>query len=480
MSLTNFIRNKLIDNIKLSPTRGQTEALNRLGAFIQDEDDAASCFILKGYAGTGKTTLIGALVSTLKELELNFALMAPTGRAAKVLSRTAKHFASTIHRSIYSVEDSNSGQPSFTLRYNTDPDTLFIVDEASMIAQRNDGTSTLFSQNLLADLVAFVKGAPGCKLLLVGDMAQLPPVGEQKSPALDLGTMAQHFDFVDESTLTEVVRQEAESGILHYATNIRNAIENNEIALPKFSTKRFPDFLQIPPADFLETVQSIYRENEEGETIILTRSNQRANRYNRLIRQNIFDCEEDLTPGDRLMICRNSYFWTKEIPSVPFLANGDIIRLKRIWNRTAKYGMRFADIEFSLEDYAENEITATCMLDVLAENAPALPREKAQELYRTVRLDLETEYGKRGVAQRIRKNEYLNALQLKHGYAVTCHKAQGGQWSTVLVDLELYPSIEASRELLRWIYTAITRATQRLYLIAAPRSILEKDSIEEF
>lgn len=479
MTLAKFVRNTLIDNLKYKPTPGQEQAIELLGDFLPD-DENASCFILKGYAGTGKTTLIGALVRTLQALGMEFQLLAPTGRAAKVLSSTAGIPASTIHRTIYSVEDSTTGAPSFLRRKNLSPGTLFIVDEASMVSHRPDATLKLISESLLNDLIAFVKGAEGCRLMLVGDTAQLPPVGESHSAALEPDALRYAFPEIYECTLTEVVRQEKESGILHYATAIRNDLDENNIVLPTFSTRIFPDFSQLQNYDFESELHDIYSKTQVDENIILTRSNRRANEYNTYIRQTVLDRTDPLVPGDRLMVCRNSYFWTKDIPAIPFIANGDMIRLERISNRTQKYGMIFADIDFTLEDFPDIEISATCMLDVLKANTPALPQEQSQELYRSVRLELEQKYGKNGLAERVRHNPYLNALQLKYGYAVTCHKAQGGQWENVLLDVELYRSIEISRDLLRWIYTAITRARRHLYLINPPRTILAADSYDEF
>ncbi len=471
MTFREVLYQSILTNFRHRPTGDQTHALAKIANFLADEQDNA-CFILNGYAGTGKTSLLGALVNTLQEQDLPFLLCAPTGRAAKVLSRAAGHFASTIHRTIYQVEESQSGTPHFTQKSNNHPGAIIIVDEASMVGDGNLGSGFASTQNLLADLVSFVLQADAGRLILVGDDAQLPPVGQSQSPALAPQVMRRWFSKVETASLRAVVRQQEESGILRYATDIREIMRTTPIRLPRFDMHRYPDFQTLPQEDALDILTSRYLGELAEETMILTRSNRQANQYNAFIRQQILDREEDLTPGDRLMVCRNSYFWTKGMKRIPFLANGDIIRLERVYDRSHLYDHDFASLEFTLEEQPTDTINAMAMTAVLHANTPNLPREEASKLYQAVRQQLLEEHEGKVDKKLLQKDPHLNALQLKYAYAVTCHKAQGGQWDTVLIDPEIYPGLPVDLDLIRWLYTAITRATRRVYLINPPAQML--------
>lgn len=475
-NLTEQIATSLHSDFAHPPTEDQCKAIAKLAYFLS-HDQESGCFILTGYAGTGKTSLIGALVRTLKRLEIPFLLAAPTGRAAKVLGRASQHYAGTIHRTIYQVQEGASGFPSFARRFNDNAGAVIVVDEASMVGDGQQGAGFGAGQSLLEDLIRFVKEAPGCRLLLVGDSAQLPPIGQSSSPALDPALLLRDFEEVESATLQEVVRQSQESGILHYATKIRQDMAGGRIVLPRFSIRRYPDFRKLESDEHIDVLGALFTGDKVEESIILCRSNRKANAYNSYIRRSILDREDVLSPGDRIMVCRNSYHWTKGNKKVPFLANGDIATVARVFGRVSKYDMQFAEIELIPEDYSSGEIAATAMLDVLALNSPALQRPQAQALYQSVQAEVLLANNGRPNKKEIQENPYLNALQIKYGYAVTCHKAQGGQWENVLIDLELYAGLPTSRDLLRWIYTAITRATKRIYLIAPPKGILEADSL---
>lgn len=475
MQTLSDVRNLLINNINHPPTPSQEEAASRLAHFLASAPPHGA-FILKGYAGTGKTTLIAALVRTLRTLKVSFEIMAPTGRAAKVVSGRAHHYASTIHRSIYRVDEEGGSAALFMLRPNTSPKMLYIVDESSMIGEGDLGVGFLRGGSLLEDLASYVHQAPEAKILFVGDAAQLPPVKQPQSPALDARRLAELFEEVDEYTLTEVVRQETDSGILRYATCVRQQLDDADYAPPRFAHNAFDDVRLIPRGELMDYVEQARRHGGPREVAILCRSNRRANEYNRLVRSYILQYDEPLVAGDRLIVCRNSYFWTRKEKAVPFIANGDQILVLRVYNLGQRYGMTFADIDFTLEDYEEcPELSARVMLDVLQCNTAALPPEEAKRLYEAVRAETEADLGAGRARQAMRTNPYLNALQVKYGYAATCHKAQGGQWEHIFIDVENLCSGEPSADTLRWVYTALTRATRQVYLIAPPREMVDGD-----
>lgn len=475
MASINSIRNYLNTSLQERITNDQIQAINSLLNFLLDWRND-SCFLLRGYAGTGKTTLLGALVRALHQQAVACVLLAPTGRAAKVLASATGFPASTIHREIYSISENSDGLPKYALRKNQHVNTLFVVDEASMVGVSSDDSFSRRKGGLLAELIEYVRAGRNCKLLLSGDEAQLPPVGETESPALQEHVLEGHFTRVFQSTLRDVLRQEHESGILHFATQLRGLIENYTGAMPKFDVRQYPDFGAIMPGGLVEKVENSYGEVGKENTVVISRSNRRAVLFNMTIRSTVFGYEEPLTGGDRVFACRNSYRWTKGISHVPFIANGDMLRMHRVYNIRRDGDFSFADIDFALEDCPDLEISATAMLNVLHSPTAALPRKDHEALYahrvETLKEELGGAFSKRAVAE----DPLLTALQLKHGYALTCHKSQGGQWAHVYIDIELFPALARDVSLLRWLYTAITRATQRVTLVMPPLEFLTPES----
>lgn len=475
MASIQFVRNYLITNLQERITNDQTQAINSLLNFLLDWRND-SCFLLRGYAGTGKTTLLGALVRALRQQSVECVLLAPTGRAAKVLASATGFPASTIHREIYTISENSEGQPRYMLRKNRHVNTLFVVDEASMIGISSDDSFSRRKGGLLAELIEYVRGGKNCKLLLSGDEAQLPPVGETESPALQEHVLESYFAKVFQSTLRDVLRQEKESGILYFATQLRSLIENYTGAMPQFDVLLYPDFCAISPGDLVEKVQKSYGEVGQENTVVISRSNKHAVLFNMTIRSAILGYEESLTGGDSVYACRNSYRWTKGMGNIPFIANGDMLRMHRVYNIRQEGDFSFADIDFALEDFPNIEISATAMLNVLHSPTAALPRKDHEVLYahrlEVLKEELGGAFSKRAVAE----DPLLTALQLKHGYALTCHKSQGGQWAHVYIDIELFQNMARDVSLLRWLYTAITRATQRVTLVMSPQELLTPES----
>ncbi len=428
-------------------------------------DDFSSIFILNGYAGTGKTTLLAAFVSALKDLNIKSVLLAPTGRAANVFARAAGQAAHTIHKRIYREKSSTDYDSKFTLNFNREQDTIFIVDEASMLSEANGQDAIFGSGSLLDDLVSFVRSGKRCRLILVGDNAQLPPVGQEFSPALDENLMS-HFGPVVYGTMDEVVRQSSQSGILFNATMVRCMIENNICEIPLFEMN-YPDVEAIEGGEFTEKLQECYDKYGRDETIIITRSNKRANRYNEGVRRYSLGAEEEIESGDMLMVVRNNYHYTERIKDCPmsFMANGDIAELKRLRRFEEYYGFRFAEATLAFGDYDDYEITCKVMLDTLASEAPSLGYEDNKRLFYEVEKDYADITAKSKRFKEIRENPHYNAVQVKFAYAVTCHKAQGGQWRAVFIDRCIFGDETMSQDMLRWLYTAITRATDRLYFV---------------
>ena len=435
-----------------------------LSEYLAD-DDFSRIFVLNGYAGTGKTTLIAALVGALKALGIKPVLLAPTGRAAKVLSQYASEPALTIHKRIYRERTNAEYESRFSLGLNTERGAIFIVDEDSMLADGEQAGALFGSGSLLDDLVRYVRSGRECRLVLVGDSAQLPPVGSDRSPALDVGTMGRYGDVVG-ATMDEVVRQQAESGILFNATLVRCMLENGICEVPRFETG-FPDFEAIEGGEFSEKLQECYDRYGRDETIVITRSNKRANRYNEGIRRNVLGAEEEIESGDMLMVVKNNYHFTEREKDCPmgFVANGDIARLKRLRRFEEFYGFRFAEAVLSFGDYDDTELTCKILLDTLASESPSLSREQSTQLFYEVEKDYLETRSKLKRFREIRENPHYNALQVKFAYAVTCHKAQGGQWKAVFVDRFLFGDEGMDPDRLRWLYTALTRATERLYLV---------------
>ena len=431
-------------------------------------------FLLKGYAGTGKTSLIGALVKTLDQLEQKCVLLAPTGRAAKVFSHYAGHPAYTIHKKIYRQKTFSNEMDNFSINDNLHQHTLFIVDEASMIA--NDGLSgSMFGTGrLLDDLIQYVYSGQGCRLMLIGDLAQLPPVGEEESPALSADVLKGYGLEVHEAMLTEVVRQLSDSGILWNATELRRYIsEEDFFTLPMVKVDGFPDVKVILGNELIEAIGDSYDRVGMDETIVVCRSNKRANIYNKGIRNTILYREDELETGDLLMVAKNNYFWTEGCKELDFIANGEIAEVRRVRREREMYGFRFADVVLRFPDYDELELEATVLLDTLHTESPALPKEMNDKLFYAVLEDYSDITIKRERMKKMKSDPYYNALQVKYAYAVTCHKAQGGQWKRVFLDQGYMTEDMLSPDYFRWLYTAFTRATETLYLVNWPKEQME-------
>ncbi len=477
--IKNFLREQILQNFAFKPTSGQEEVIDSLCEFILTPNND-EIFVLRGFAGTGKTSLIGALVKTMEQLQRQCVLMAPTGRAAKVFSLYADHPAFTIHKRIYR-QKSIDKDSIFSLNYNMLANVLFIVDEASMIP--NEGLSgTMYGTGrLLDDLIQFVYGGQGCRLILMGDTAQLPPVGEEESPALQNDIIGGYGLNVRSHTMRQVVRQQEESGILWNATHLRQLIESEEyFCLPKIRFSEFCDVRNVPGNELIEAINDSYSHCGLDDTMVVCRSNKRAYIYNNGIRNQILGREEELSTGDLLMIAKNNYFWFEDFtkPSsrperseversehTDFIANGDIAIVERVRNIRELYGFRFADCCLRLPDYDDLELDATVLLDTLHTEAPALTHEQSERLFNNIMEDYMDIPNKRDRMKKMREDPYFNALQIKYAYAVTCHKAQGGQWSRVFIDQGYMTDDMLGPDYFRWLYTAITRATETVYLV---------------
>ena len=451
------------------PTPEQEHALDVFSLFMTDRSEQV-VMILRGSAGTGKTTLAGAIVKAMVALKQKLILLAPTGRAAKVFSLNAGHAAYTIHRRIYR-QKSAGDLSSFNLNDNLNRDTLFIIDEASMIANQGYGESAFGSGCLLDDLMQFVYNNQNCRMLLVGDKAQLPPVGEEESPALMADVLRCYGMKVYECDLNQVLRQSEESGILWNATRIRQMVTHIELTqLPKIRLEGFADIQVVPGDELIESLASSYSRVGLDDTIVITRSNKRANIYNQGIRNTVLDREDELCRGDQLMIVKNNYFWTEGSKEIPFLANGDVAVVQRVRNIHELYGFRFAEVTMQLPDYDDYELTATVVLDSLTTEAPSLTREQQEQLYNAVLEDYQDIPLKSDQIKKLKSDRYYNALQIKFAYAVTCHKAQGGQWAHVYLDQGYMTDDMLTPDYIHWLYTAFTRATEKLFLVNWPAS----------
>ena len=462
------LKYRIIQVLGLSPTPEQAQALDVFTQFMTDRDDQV-VMILRGSAGTGKTTLAGAIVKAMAALKQKLILLAPTGRAAKVFSLNAGHAAYTIHRRIYR-QKSAGDLSAFNLNVNLNRDTLFIVDEASMIANLGIGETAFGSGCLLDDLMQFVYNGQNCRLLLIGDRAQLPPVGEEESPALSAHVLRGYGMRVYETDLNQVLRQSEDSGILWNATMIRNLWrgEAGMVRLPKICFHGFTDIQVVMGNELVDSLSSSYYHAGMDETIVITRSNKRANIYNQGIRNMVLDRDEELCRGDLLMIVKNNYFWTEGAKEIPFLANGDRAVVQRVRNVHELYGFRFAEVTMTLPDYDDYELTATVCLDTLTTEAPALTHEQQEQLFNAVMEDYADFTVKAERIKKLKSDRYYNALQIKFSYAVTCHKAQGGQWAHVYLDQGYMTDDMLTPDYIHWLYTAFTRATEKLYLVNWP------------
>ena len=457
------------------PTADQLEAVRVFARFLTSRDDHAA-MLLCGSAGTGKTSLAAAVVRSVAALGQKLVLLAPTGRAAKVFSLYSGHRAFTIHRRVYRQRSLEGG---FSLSYNSMRHALFIVDEASMIGNADS--------SLLDDLVQFVYSGQGCRLMLIGDTAQLPPVGETVSPALSAAALGAYGLNVHSCTLNEVLRQSARSGILWNATRLRLASaqlspapgDTSRLALPRIRIEGFADVSVVPGDELVETLASSYAHAGMDDTIVVTRSNKRANIYNRGIRSTVLDREEELCRGDRLMVVRNNYFFSVgEADGFDFIANGDQCVVQRVRNVHQMHGFRFAELTLRFPDYDDRELTAMTLLDTLSSEAPALTREQQEQLFQSVMADYADIPQKHERLKRVREDRYYNALQVKFAYAVTCHKAQGGQWAHVYIDQGYMTDDMLTPDYLHWLYTAFTRATGRLYLVNWPHAQIDTTQTE--
>tara|TARA_R110000850_G_scaffold277086_1_gene422327 strand:- start:54222 stop:55643 length:1422 start_codon:yes stop_codon:yes gene_type:complete len=465
MSHTAFYKT-LLKEFPHTPTTRQDVVLQKLAEFIYTTQPD-TLFLLKGYAGTGKTTIISTLVKQLGETKMKAVLLAPTGRAAKVISNYSNKEAFTIHKKIYFPKAQKGGGVTFTLQPNKHRNTLFIVDEASMISDNASDSKLFENGSLLDDLMQYVYSGFGCKLILIGDTAQLPPVKMELSPALDEKTLSNYYNKeVISIELDEVVRQKLESGILKNATLLREALDSGFYESFKFDLENFTDI--IKPEDgyeLLDAINDAYNNKGKEDTVIILRSNKRANLFNENIRSRILFQENELATGDYMMVVKNNYFWIKPNTEAGFIANGDIIEILEILSFKDLYGFRFAEVMVRMVDYPKMKPFETVLLlDTIASETPSLSYEDSNRLYQEVMKDYENITSKYKKFLSVKNNNYFNALQVKFSYAITCHKSQGGQWNTVFVEQPYLPN-GIDKEYLRWLYTAVTRAQEKLYLI---------------
>ena len=462
--LNTYIAGQIYAKISFGATLSQKKVVEKLSEYLSSSD-YSRIFVLNGYAGTGKTTLISALVAVLRETGVKSVLLAPTGRAAKVLTRYSGQQAFTIHKRIYRQRTNADYESKYSLDMNKEQGAVFIVDEASMLSDSSGDGQIFGSGSLLEDLITYVRKGRDCRLILVGDNAQLPPVGADYSPALEPSALL-HYGDVTYTSMDDVVRQSVESGILFNATMVRCMLENNLCEIPRFDLSR-PDIEAIDGGEFLEKLQDCYDTYGRDETIVVTRSNKRANRFNEGVRRYILSSEEAIESGDMLMVGKNNYHYTERIENCPmnFIANGDIARLKKIRRFEDFYGFHFADAVLSFADYDDTEIECKILLDTIASESPSLTREESRRLFDEVEKDYTDIKSRIKRYKEIRENPHFNAVQVKFAYAVTCHKAQGGQWRAVFVDRCLFGDEPMTKDMLRWLYTAVTRATDKLYLV---------------
>ncbi|EID75348.1 ATP-dependent DNA helicase [Imtechella halotolerans] len=458
-----------------TPTLRQEVVLQQLSQFIL-ENNNDKVFLLKGFAGTGKTTIIGTIVTNLWHAQQKFVLMAPTGRAAKVITNYSKSTAFTIHKKIYFPKKQKGGGVSFTLQPNKHRNTLFIVDEASMIPDTPADSKLFENGSLLDDLMTYVYSGHKCKLLLIGDTAQLPPVNLALSPALDPDTLALHYNKeVQSIELDEVMRQAQDSGVLFNATLIREQLASFYFENFAFQVGPYKDIVRLVDGyEIQEAINDAYDRYGTEETTIIVRSNKRANLYNQQIRSRILFNENELAPGDLLMVVKNNYFWIKATSEAGFIANGDTIEVLEIFAIKELYGFRFAEVKVKMVDYPSMKPFETVLLlNTIDAETPALSYEDSNKLYQEVMLDYQNESSNYKKFLKVKSNPYFNALQVKFSYAITCHKSQGGQWETVFIEQPYLPS-GIDKDYLRWLYTAVTRAKSKLYLIGFKEDFFEE------
>jgi exodeoxyribonuclease-5 len=459
-----IIYNSLCKNLGNIPTDDQSSALKKIAGYICDNSNDV-IFLMTGYAGTGKTSVISSIVKTLDILRMRSVLLAPTGRAAKVLSSYSGKQAFTIHKKIYRQKSSKDGIGTFSLDRNLHKDTFFIVDEASMVSNSSGDSSLFGSGRVLDDLIEYVYSGTDCKLILVGDTAQLPPVGSVVSPALDQSSIGGYGFGLVSCELKQVVRQSETSGVLMNATRVRLQVAESDLVHPTLDCINYKDTVRITGEELIDEISTAYGTCGLEGTIIVVNSNKQANRYNQGIRNRIFFREEEISTGDMVMVVKNNYFLLEEdAEGAGFIANGDIAEVRKIKKYEERYGFHFADMVLKFADY-DLEIESKVMLDVLHLDTPALPTEKNKELFQNVLSDYLHIKSRRNQYDAVKKDSYFNALQIKFAYAVTCHKAQGGQWERVFIDQGMFNRNEITIDYLRWFYTALTRSTDKVYLV---------------
>lgn len=465
-SIAQSVSQLILSRFPHTPTCGQRDFCASMAQFLFDSDPRAT-FLLKGYAGTGKTSLVSALIQVLPQLRVHSVLLAPTGRAAKVLSGYSKRTAFTIHKKIYMTAADASGKIRTVRAINKHAYTLFVVDEASMIGLESLSTH----KSLLEDLIDYVYEGNHCRLMLIGDTAQLPPVGQSESPALDEQYLSAAFGLnVYSLQLTEVVRQQQMSGILMNATTLRSQVatllEGEEASLPLFDLAAASDVVRLQGEDLMETLYREYSNYSLEQVAVICRSNKRANLFNQGIRNSVLFREEEVNAGDFLMVVKNNYYWLDSESSIGFIANGDIVEVLSVRNVQELYGFRFADATLRFVDYPDEEPRdCKLLLSTLYSESPSLTAEEANRLFNNVMEDYADLPNKADRLRELRQNPYYNALQVKFAYALTCHKTQGGQWNTVIIDQGFLGDNPLDRDYLRWLYTAFTRATDRVYLL---------------
>lgn len=469
----------LRDKFPFELTLKQDIFLQKIAEFVTN-DQQDQLFVLKGYAGTGKTTLLSTVVNELKAINKFSVMLAPTGRAAKVISNYSQRSAYTIHKHIYYPKPSKTGGGmQFTMRNNRHRNTIFIVDEASMIADMNASDSNMYPNgSLLDDLIFYVYSGTNCKLILIGDGAQLPPINMDVSPALDTDKLSIQYQMdVQHIELDEVMRQEEGSGILYNATELRSLLDTSFYDTFQFQVNPFPDIVRLEDGyDIQDAIYSAYSNSGPEETAFIVRSNKRANAYNQQIRARILDKDSEVSSGDLLMVVKNNYYWLRDSNEGDFIANGDIIEVLEIYRSVELYSFRFAKVKVRMLDYPDMKPFDTIiLLDTLTSESPALTYEEMNRLYQEVLLDYEDEITKYKKVQKVKENEYFNALQVKFSYAMTCHKSQGGQWETVFIE-QPYLADGITVDYVRWLYTAMTRAKDKLYLIGFKDEFFEESN----
>ena len=464
-----MIRDRIINILKsgfpFQLSNDQLKAIEIISDFITDKR-TDSLMIIKGYAGTGKTTLVSGIIKVTESVKMKAVLLAPTGRAAKVLANYSGRSAFTIHKKIYRQRSSKDAFGEFVIDRNMHKDTIFIIDESSMLSNKMNDASIFGSGNLMEDLFTYVLNGKGCRLIFIGDEAQLPPVGFIESPALQPGELREYSRKIYITELKDVIRQNESSGVLINATHIRNNIQKINGSLPAFRIKDYPDIELIDGAELVDKISECYDKHGIDETIIITRSNKRANKYNEGIRRTVLWREEELSAGDHLMVVKNNYFWISEDDNydTDFIANGDTAEIVKIHKYEEIYEFRFADVTLRFNDYSI-EIRTKIILDTLYVEAPSLSAEDNRKLFYNILEDYSNIKGKRNQYTKVKENEFFNALQVKFAYAVTCHKAQGGQWKAVFIDQGYLVKDMINIDYLRWLYTAFTRTTDKLYLV---------------